>query len=216
MRLFIFFIFIINLYANAIYDKTINILNNLKETGYRHHNFIITKDKIFVDCRGFVDYIVKSEYPSLYSKMKQLSNHSCRRVLAADYVEFFKNHTFNESQTINFVKDIQKGDIIAYKLHNAYIQRRCKNGKIIYLTKCKRYYNHKCILRQNTGHVFIALDTPKKYKNYYLLKIADSTTFLHHNDSRTHSGVGYGYIILHDYYIKIHHKKIPLYIGRLK
>ena len=137
--------------------------------------------------------------------------------MAADYVDFFKNHEFKEFKTINNIKNIQKGDIIAYKSHSTNIPKRCKNSqKIIYLTRCIKFKNHHCIRRKNTGHVFIALSTPKRYKNKWILKVADSTAYLHKNDSRTHSGIGYGYIFLHENYIKIHKRKIYIYIGRLK
>ncbi len=219
MKIMLLLIFIVNLYANTIYIKTIEVLSNLKQTKYRHYRngFVISKDKIFVDCSGFVDYIINSVNPLLYQKMLRKSKHSCYRVLASDYVDFFKNHTFKEFKIINSVKDIQKGDIIAYKLYDCIIPKRCKNqNKIIYLTKCIKFKHHKCIRRQNTGHVFIALDAPKKQKNKWILKVADSTMHLHKNDSRIHSGVGYGYIFLHDGYIQIRHKKISIYIGRIR
>ncbi len=217
MKKILFFLMGISLFANPIYLKTIEVLSNLKHTEYKHYRdgFIVTKDTLFVDCSGFVDFIIKSIDKNLYKKMLQKSQHSCYRVLATDYVYFFKHHAFKEFKTIALVKEIQKGDIIAYKLYNGVFIKKCQNGKIIYLTKCLKNKYHKCIRRQNTGHVFIALSKPKRYKNKWILKVADSTTHLHKNDSRIHNGVGSGYIFLYKNYIQIHRKTIPIYIGRL-
>ncbi len=218
MKWILILLFSLNLYSNEIYTKTIDILSNIQYTKYRHYRdgFVISKHRMDIDCSGFVDYIIHSINPSLYAKMLKKSKYSCNRVMAADYVDFFKNNQFKEFKVINNVKDIQKGDIIAYKLHNGVVAKKCKNNKIIFLTKCKRFNHNKCVRRENTGHIFIALSTPKKYQNKWILKVADSTTHLHKNDSRTHSGVGYGYIFLHQKYIQIHKRKIPIYIGRLR
>ena len=156
-------------------------------------NLDIDEFNLFLDCSGFVGYyIVHGIAKSLYDEIDTCYHSS--RPLAADFADTFKNAEHNVTEAnvtdallsdldtnasavmwgrVPHIKDALPGDIIVYK----------HSQNIIHHGEC----NNTIIKHRNTGHVLFIMEKPKsstKYRNEWLVRVADSTTAPHSTDSR--------------------------------
>ncbi|MEJ6636663.1 MAG: hypothetical protein QNL77_13215 [Akkermansiaceae bacterium] len=152
----------------------------MKETTYQHKTEIDEKSGVWkCDCSGLIGHILRQNFPEAYLHVDGPSLPGRIRPLSVNYCETFiragkkegQNHPWKQ---ITQVKDLQPGDILAWK-------------------------NTKIVKGKSTGHTLMIAGLPKLDKNdFYRIRIIDSTTAPHANDTRTKksNGVGAGEIWL--------------------
>ncbi len=160
-----------------------------------NHN--IDSYNLFLDCSGFIGYyILQGIAKHLYSEVGKCYHSPGKpppsRPLAADFADAFSKAAYfvgepgvkeatlsdleNNTSTVqwgkvNHIGDAKAGDIIVYK-HTEHIVH---NGECNNTT------------HGNTGHILFIMERPQKstkYDNEWLVRVADSTTAPHSNDSR--------------------------------
>jgi hypothetical protein len=145
-------------------------------------------------------------------------------ILPGDIIAYkYKNHIYKH---VKFCcKKIKCNNMFCYKTYKInFTDTTCKEGRIIYKTKRKGRHH------MSSGHVMFARSIPvavkikKSRQKWYALKVADSTTVLHTDDTRKNSlfknGVGEGTVYIREdlkaiipNHSKI--KKVNIYIGRV-
>jgi hypothetical protein len=175
-------------------SKLINKDNNLTVL-----NLDIETFNLFLDCSGFVGYyIVQGIASHLYHEVNTCYHSS--RPLAADFADTFEAAEYNTTNDnvrdallsdldinassviwgrVPHIKDALPGDIIVYK----------HPENITYNGEC----NNTVLKGKNTGHVLFIMEKPQlstKYKNEWLVRVADSTTAPHSADSRYSNAIG--------------------------
>ncbi len=135
-----------------------------------------TRGRYHFDCSGMTQWVLRKAAPvAAQAAAWKLP----RRPLAADYARRIAKAPSNEPkhgwQRIESLEDARPGDVIAW-------------------------VKPKIIQSRYTGHVaFIALPPVRVtgYSDAYLVRVIDSTSLLHHDDTRQdHSGFGLGTILL--------------------
>lgn len=129
-----------------------------------------------VDCSGFVDYAVRRVLPEAYEKVPHPNT---QRPLANDWYNYLRERyqTASTQETVRWreirhVGELRAGDLVVWL--------RPEN-----------------VTGDNTGHIMFVLGPPTRGRpGEWLVKVADSTTSPHANDSRgtTRTGVGTGTI----------------------
>ena len=155
-------------------------LSQMKSTKYQHKTEINEKAGVWnCDCSGLIGHILRRHFPEAYLYVDGPTFPNRVRPLAANYCETFIKYGQTERngspwRKITKVSKLLPGDILAWK-------------------------SLKIVKGKSTGHVLMIASTPELDKNgLYLVRIIDSTTGLHANDSRTKhtNGLGSGNIWL--------------------
>ena len=149
-------------------------LSLMKSSRYQHKTEINEKAGVWnCDCSGLIGHILRRHFPEAYLYVDGPTFPNRVRPLAANYCETFIKYGQNEHngspwREITKVSDLLPGDILAWK-------------------------SLKIVKGKSTGHVLMIASNPKLDKNgLYLVRIIDSTTGLHANDSRTKHSPGLG------------------------
>jgi hypothetical protein len=129
-----------------------------------------------VDCSGFVDYAVRRVLPEAYEKVPHPTS---QRPLANDWYNYLRERYQSAStqeslrwREIRHVGELRSGDLVVW------LRPQSVSG-------------------DNTGHIMFVLATPTRGRpGEWLVKVADSTTSPHANDTRgtTRTGPGSGTI----------------------
>lgn len=128
------------------------------------------------DCSGYVDYAVRRVLPDAYDKVPHPNT---QRPLANDWYKFLKERY----QTVSTQEAARWREIIHV--------RELVPGDLVVWLKPEN------VTGDNTGHIMIVTATPTAGRSgEYLVRIADSTSSPHANDSRgtTRTGIGTGTI----------------------
>jgi hypothetical protein len=161
------------LYKEAM--REVNWLNTA--TSYYAHMTYMNEDTGTrrTDCSGYVDYAVKRVLPDAYEKVPHPRT---QRPMADDWYHYLKERYQSPStqesvrwREIIHVRDLLPGDLVVW------LKPQGVDG-------------------DNTGHIMIVVGKPTAGRvGEYLVKVADSTTSPHANDSRgTRTGIGTGTI----------------------
>lgn len=187
--------------VGQVFDGQVtDILMKLDNTGYTHkpltllpdYNEFLTTDNtsiesynLFLDCSGFVAYyVIQGVAPKLYGDFTTC--YGASRPLAADIFDVINSAAAYSNNgaywsdvendnvcwgRIDHIADALPGDVLVYKHEENISGSGCDNYTI----------------SGNTGHVLFVRSIPQKsdvYDNEWVVKVADSTTMPHSNDSR--------------------------------
>lgn len=147
-------------------------LVEMRDTRYQHRTAVAAQEGgYYFDCSGFVDYALAHSRPA---SLEALPVTRSTRPLAADFVRHFRAVAAGTAggpwTSVGAVPELRPGDVIAW-LRPADVKSR------------------------NTGHVLVVLETPAANPDRageWLVKVADSTTSPHADDSRDKSDDGLG------------------------
>lgn len=131
-----------------------------------------SKGVYILDCSRFIDYLLESIYPRAYANLT--NNTGTIKPSSQDYFYFFNqlpNHAERYWKKIKTVKELKAGDVLVFR----------------YKSKIKKAIG---------GHVMIVMDKPRYHHQHYSVRIADSASSGHSNDTRKKSGVGVGTLLL--------------------
>ncbi len=138
--------------------------------------FNVKKGVFLVDCSSYVSHLLKRVEPNAYQQLVEFAGTETPNSL--DFYNFFKKLSLNNDsdywQPINKVKNLKPGDIIVFR------------------------YKH--LRRRIAGHVMVVMKKPKAMPNKphsYVVRVSDSSPFRHTNDTRHHSGIGAGSMVLY-------------------
>lgn len=150
----------------AVLDRIELIRNKLKTTVYNANTKVDVDKGIFeFDCSGMVNWILKDRAPTAFAELK------AERPRVIEYVKALKNIPPNQPSAgwrrIEKIADAEPGDVIAWPTPDWYPSSA-------------------------TGHMGILIAPPLKVDGGYLLRIADSTSYPHGDDTRE-GGTGFGY-----------------------
>jgi len=161
------------LLRQQVAGETIRILGNMQQTRYQHNIYIDeTAGTYFVDCSGFVSYILERVAPNHLSLISFDPPET--RPLAQDYYNFFSSlptETTNGWRQILTLAHARSGDLVAWALAPP---------------------------NEDTGHVFVvAADPVQISEDTYSVEAYDASDILHYDDSRGpgkrfQTGVGSG------------------------
>lgn len=151
----------------------------LKRTEYSHQRQVdALLGRYHFDCSGMVDWILQHSAPSAAQSVRE---EGAARPLAANFHGAIATSPTKDTRRgwlrIERVQDARPGDVIAWLRHSEQQSR-------------------------STGHVAILVHSPVRlpgYDNAYLLRIADSTSVRHANDTRQgleDGGFGLGTIVV--------------------
>ena len=159
-----------------IVDFVHNMVSSLRYSTYRLGGTYINsaKGEYVVDCSTYVDHVLKAVYPSAYQRLAQYSQ--SQKPTSDDFYHYFSELSSNGAGRWNAVRDVSElrpGDILVF-----------------------RYTNR--IGDETGGHVMIVMDKPKAKDNFYAVRVADSASDGHSQDTRKphSSGVGIGTLLL--------------------
>lgn len=147
-------------------------LVEMRDTRYQHRTAVAAREGgYYFDCSGFVDYALAHSRPA---NLEALPVTRSTRPLASDFVRHFRAVAAGTAggpwTSVGTVPELRPGDVIAW-LRPAEVKSR------------------------NTGHVLVVLETPvanPRRAGEWLVKVADSTTSPHAEDSRGKSDDGLG------------------------
>lgn len=137
-------------------------------------HFDTNRGVYIVDCSNFVDHILQHVSPHAYSSL--VSATGAESPASQQYYNFFKELSAEDNNYWNKVENVENllpGDILVFRYKNA-------RGN------------------QTGGHVMVVMDKPIGNNDSYLVKVADSASSRHSNDTRQYneSGIGIGTLLL--------------------
>ncbi|EKD72273.1 MAG: hypothetical protein ACD_45C00718G0003 [uncultured bacterium] len=127
-----------------------------------------------VDCSSFVDHILQEVYPNAYSNL--VNSAGTDNPASSHYYHFFHALPENSDQYWNKIADVEElrpGDILVFRYKNS---RGAQTG----------------------GHVMVVMDKPVRVSDVFFVRIADSASSGHSEDTRQPhtSGIGIGTLLL--------------------
>lgn len=128
------------------------------------------------DCSGMVDWILSGSAPQALKETEAVMKKGHGRPVVATYVATLKKIPYDKPsagwQHVQKIADAKPGDIIAWPTPDWYPS-------------------------EATGHMGIVVGEPEAVPGGYLIRIADSTSYPHGEDTRREgSGFGYGTILI--------------------
>lgn len=163
--------------ANRVMRAIGKMAATLNTTEYSHGFRVNERDGVYVfDCSGFADWLLSKAAPRARAAVR----HGLKqRPLARDFQRRLAALPGGRERygwrRVERVAEIEPGDVVAW-------------------------LKPKIIQSANTGHVAFAVHRPVPapgYTNAYLVRLADSTSLLHDDDTRAGgSGFGFGTILL--------------------
>lgn len=150
-----------------------NTVDTLNFTKYKFggSRFDISHGVYVLDCSSYVDHILQKVYPLAYSKLVNATGSD--RPTTQHYYDFFSgltDHSKHYWSKVGDVSNLQPGDILVYRFKN-----------------------------DTGGHVMVVMDKPvRDYSNAFAVRVADSASGAHSDDTRQHhtSGIGIGTLLL--------------------
>ncbi len=153
------------------------VVATLSDSGYQHRTAVDERvGRYYFDCSGMVDWVLRRACPRAAA---WVGSGAAGRPLARDYQRRIARVPVSRAvggwRRVPRVAELQPGDVVAW-LKPAIIKS------------------------PNTGHVAFAIQQPAPVPGLagqFLLRVADSTSLLHDQDSREgRSGFGFGTILL--------------------
>jgi len=119
-----------------------------------------------VDCSTYVDNILETTHPDAYSTL--INSSGSEKPTTKEYYNFFSklNDDSDNWNKVDNVKELRPGDILVFRYKGS----------------------------RTGGHVMVVMNTPKKTTNSYTIRVADSASSGHSQDTRAghNSGIGIG------------------------
>jgi hypothetical protein len=169
-----------------IADAAEKLIGDIRETHYQHKTYVVQRAGIYyMDCSGFVDYLLKRVAPEQYAVVPVETGHP--RARAAMYFDLFHgllDHPVAGWKSIERLADARRGDIIAWALEAS----TPKPG--------------------DTGHVVIVAAPPVQAGgSEYRVQVYDSSGIHHDDDTRPKgtNGIGEGVILF-----KVDDRGVPI------
>ena len=136
--------------------------------------FDIARGVYIVDCSSFVDHVLQQVCPHAYSQLKS-ENGSSMPVSQTYYHFFTRLSEMHDAfwNKVENVSELQPGDILVFRYKNS-------------------------VGKETGGHVMVVMDNPVHNSNVYFVKVADSASGAHSEDTRqpSDSGIGIGTLLL--------------------
>ena|SRR3990167_2570736 len=128
-----------------------------------------------LDCSSYVDHILQAVYPAAYLSLVAATG--SEKPTTQHYYEFFTQLSNNSKRYWNNVKEVKQlepGDIVVFR-----------DKKNMHGTAAK-------------GHVMIVMNKPMREMNEFVVRVADSASVGHSQDTRLPhvSGIGIGTLLL--------------------
>jgi hypothetical protein len=157
-----------------IVDFTQKTINNLRYSTYKlgGTRFDPAHGVYVVDCSHYVDHILHAAYPHAYSSLVQSTGADTPN--SENYYHFLAtlpDQNVSNWDKVESVDALQPGDILVIRYQN---RRQVAVG----------------------GHVMIVMNKPVQTMDAYLVQVADSARTGHSSDTRHHSGIGMGTLLL--------------------
>ena len=160
----------------SLVDYVHSMVSGLRYSTYQLGGTYInsTKGEYIVDCSTYVDHVLKSVYPNAYQRLAHYSQ--SQKPTSDDFYHYFteiSDRDANGWNPIHSVNELRPGDILVF-----------------------RYTNR--VGDETGGHVMIVMDRPRAKDNLYAVRVADSASDGHSEDTRRphSSGVGIGTLLL--------------------
>lgn len=153
------------------------IQKNLKTSHYQGLTRVNTDEgKFNFDCSGMVGWILQGTAPQALSEVNANMRRKQSRPIVANFVKTLQSVSPLKPtagwRRVFKLEDARPGDVIAWPTPSWYPS-------------------------DASGHMGIVVETPVKVKGGYLVRIADSTSYPHGNDTRNGgSGFGYGTVFI--------------------
>jgi len=163
--------------ANRVMRALGKMSENMTVTEYSHGFRVSEREGVYVfDCSGFADWLLGKAAPRARAAVRFGLE---RRPVARDFQRRLAALPIGKPrygwQRVGRVADMEPGDVVAW-------------------------LKPEVIQSTNTGHVAFAVHRPVAvagYSNAFLVRVADSTSLLHDDDTRSgRSGFGLGTILL--------------------
>lgn len=154
------------------------IFSQMKSTDYSHSTKIdLNRGILQCDCSGFLDFVLREEFPEHYVSLRGVEQPTRRRPLAVTFYETFtaanssgslSEASCNAWHQVSDVRKTQPGDILAWR------KKTIRKGS-------------------TTGHVCMIASSPTEIgTNLIQVRLIDSTRSPHTNDTRTSGKTGVG------------------------
>ncbi len=155
--------------------KAETIINTVTQTDYQHTDHIDAAAGIYdCDCNGFVGYVLKTVAPEHLGLIPEEKTQP--RPRAFKYFGYFASLTPASRmgwRRVDLMEHVRRGDIVAWR--NPLIEKD-----------------------ENTGHVFIAAESPTLQDEVFSIRVYDSAEVPHFDDTRPNAhgtnGVGSGFL----------------------
>ncbi len=149
-----------------------NTISTLRYTAYKlgGTHFDSSKGIYIIDCSDYVDHLLQVSNPSAYLSL--VNSSGTEKPTSQHYYNFFTGLTYKPRHywnKVDYVKELQPGDILVF--------RNTKNS-------------HTGV----SGHVMVVMNKPTKIQNAFMVRVTDSASSGHSQDTRLPhtSGIGIG------------------------
>ena len=148
--------------------------HEVKTTRYVHATQIDEAEGRFdFDCSAMAAWVLSRAAPLAHKTV--MTRNGVGRPVAANYHDVIAlapiDHASGGWQRISRIEDVRPGDVVAWR-------------------------RPPSVQSTNTGHVAFVVGTPRRIapgKNYFEVRVADSTSVAHGDDGRTKQRSGFGY-----------------------
>jgi hypothetical protein len=147
-------------------------ISTLRYTAYKlgGTHFDSSKGVYIIDCSDYVDHLLQVSNPLAYHSL--VNSTGTDKPTTAHYYDFFTGLTYKPKHywnKVDYVNELQPGDILVF--------RNTKNS-------------HTGV----SGHVMVVMNKPTKIQNAFIVRVTDSASSGHSQDTRLPhtSGIGIG------------------------
>ncbi|GEM_PF-6691413 len=176
-------------FTSTVEQRLVDFVNktvdNLHYSSYKlgGTHFDSERGVYIVDCSTYVDNILQTVNPQAYSSL--VNSTGTYKPTSQHYYNFFHQLSYDPKNfwnKVNAVDQLQAGDILVFR-----------NTK----THVVHHRHHRRVVRTvTTGHVMVVMDKPVKTPGAFLVRVTDSAPQGHSEDTRSHSGIGIGTLML--------------------
>lgn len=175
----------------SIKDRLVKLVRETVSTlHYSHYKlggtyFDVSKGVYVVDCSAYVDRILRTVCPNAYNSLA--SSTGSDKPTTQDYYHFFSGLSYANQDywtKIDNVKNLEPGDILVFRTESHIVR--------------SRHHRHRHVLASAAGHVMIVMSKPIFDTGAFLVRVADSASAGHGDDTRSPhvSGIGIGTLLL--------------------
>lgn len=175
-------------FMSSLEDRVVNYVRATVNTlHYSHYklggtHFDVSRGVYVVDCSSYVDHVLRTVCPSAYNNLTLSTGTD--NPTTRDYYQFFSKLSPNAHQywsKVNDVKSLEPGDILVFRTE-----------------QLKKIRHHRHRILTSVGHVMIVMSKPIFDADAFLVRVADSASAGHGDDTRSPhvSGIGIGTLML--------------------
>lgn len=175
-------------FVSSIEDRVVNFVHSTVNTlHYSHYklggtHFDVSRGVYVVDCSSYVDHVLRTVCPRAYDSLAVSTGSD--KPTTKDYYQFFTKlssaprHYWSK---VADVKSLEPGDILVFRTESIHRSR----------------HHHRQIVA-GAGHVMIVMSKPIFETDAFLVRVADSASAGHGDDTRSPhvSGIGIGTLLL--------------------